>query len=398
MRKYKKGVSNIIVVILLILLVLALIVILWWFLRGMLKEQGEIAEAKADLIDMGVDIGKVNISEATGKVNVTISRGPGRMVLKNVTVIEQKGDIVFLIDSTGSMLNEINDVKSTITSFADKLSVEGIDYRLALIEFRDYPTGRCGISGYDFPSKIYSFTEGSFTTNIVEYKSKIDTITTVGSGLDLAESHLTALDDSLDLLYREDAKKFNIMLTDAPPHAKDCTCNPAETYPASCYNGVTFTSCYLGPETVQEVTDRLVNKEIKFYYITKEKDEDGKETVCDNRIMIDGMTSETGGKSFSYTEIQGVEQILIDLATQIIKEYEEEKYDHLKVIFYNNTDSCEQRIPLPEGGQSLPLPLETRTYELETCIESIEKIEIYPVVYTASGIQVIGPRLDSWIV
>src|SRR3989338_6387890 len=107
MRKYKKGVSNIIVVILLILLVLALIVILWWFLRGMLKEQGEIAEAKADLIDMGVDIGKVNISEATGKVNVTISRGPGRMVLKNVTVIKKPiyADVFSVIDFSASMLN-----------------------------------------------------------------------------------------------------------------------------------------------------------------------------------------------------------------------------------------------------------------------------------------------------
>ena len=44
------------------------------------------------------------------------------------------------------------------------------------------------------------------------------------------------------------------------------------------------------------------------------------------------------------------------------------------------------------------LPLETKTYELETCIEGIERIEIYAVVYTPSGIQVIGPRLDSWIV
>ena len=108
------------------------------------------------------------------------------------------------------------------------------------------------------------------------------------------------------------------------------------------------------------------------------------------------MTSTTGGKFYRYTEQPGVKSIILDLAKEIIKEYEEEKYDHLKIIFYNETSSCEQKIPLPKGGQSLPLPLETRTYELVRCIEDIKEIQIYPVVYTPSGLQVIGPRLDSW--
>jgi len=48
-------------------------------------------------------------------------------------------DIVFLIDSTGSMSDEISDVYSIIQDFTELLGASSIDFRLALVEYKDYP-------------------------------------------------------------------------------------------------------------------------------------------------------------------------------------------------------------------------------------------------------------------
>ncbi len=48
-----------------------------------------------------------------------------------------KADIIFVLDVTGSMTNEINGVKENIVEFADSLSAQGIDFRLGMVTFLD---------------------------------------------------------------------------------------------------------------------------------------------------------------------------------------------------------------------------------------------------------------------
>ena len=217
-RMNKKAISKILTIIFLILLVLVLIAGLWSLLKNLIKEQGEIAEAKTELMDMDVDIDNVNIPESASTVNITISRGTGRMILKNITIIEPKADIVFLIDTTGSMREEIKDVTATIQEFTEILEERAggedpIDYRLALVEFKDYPKYTCGLSN-DFPSKIYEFNTGYFTTNAEEYREMVGGMKASG-GYDSPESHLTAIKNAIDnLQFRADEsgfKKFFIL-------------------------------------------------------------------------------------------------------------------------------------------------------------------------------------------
>ena len=283
------------------------------------------------------------------------------------------------------MIAEIEETIDIMFNFTEILeqrssTEDSVDYRLALIEFRDYPVSYCGLPG-DFPSEIYTFSEGNFTTNISEYLEKISSIT-LGSGGDGPDSHLTALQDSIDLNYRQDAKKFNIMIAYTMPHAKDCS----KLSGGNTYIGMMDTDCYDGPEYAQDIINKLVDESIKFDYINQV----GPYHLCDNRIIADNMTSETGGEFYDYTREPGIKQILLDLAAEIRREYEEERYNHLKVMFYNETDSCTGIISSP------PLPLETKTYELDKCIDNIKEIKIYPVIVTESGIQVIGHALDSW--
>lgn len=272
---------------------------------------------------------KLNYNDLTGK---TV---PIRLGLEEV---QQQGsgggitDIVFIIDSTGSMGNEISDVYSIAEDFADELIAQDIDYRLGIIEFKDYPEAECG-SSTDFPSKIHLFNSEQFTNNPLDFKNKINTLMASG-GWDSPESHLTAINDSIYLNWRTDAKKVIIVLTDAQPHAKDCIV-PGQwthrccTMPQYCsiwgYNSEnceiredTWRICYQGPEYVRDVIDDLVENQITAYYVSH-----GTYGIygglCNNRIMADNMTNETGGKFYEYEDNSGIQDIIIDIGKEIVE-------------------------------------------------------------------------------
>lgn len=56
------------------------------------------------------------------------------MTYKEIT---KPADIVFLIDTTGSMGTPISSVKSSLSSFADALKSAGVDFRFGLISYGD---------------------------------------------------------------------------------------------------------------------------------------------------------------------------------------------------------------------------------------------------------------------
>ena len=62
--------------------------------------------------------------------------------INNEGVIVQSGkaDLIFVIDTTGSMDDEINDVKNNINSFVENLYKRDVDVRLGLVEFRNVDT------------------------------------------------------------------------------------------------------------------------------------------------------------------------------------------------------------------------------------------------------------------
>lgn len=387
----KKALSKVIAVVLFIIVVIVLIMLLWLFIKSLLTKQAEISQIKTELFELKVDITNAEVTQNT--LNLVISRGSGKLVVKNITRIQKKADIVLVIDSTGSMQQEINDVKAIATDFADELGSSDIDYRIGLVEFRDYPVGDpyrgdCGsLSQGDFPDKVYSFSGSPFTSDISAYESELALINAYGGG-DPAEAHLTALNDSANLQFRTDALKFFIVLTDAYPHAKDCIFGAGTT---TYYGAGTGKLCYFGPDYVQNVSDLLVSKGIKLYYINQESG------MCGNKIVEEKMVPATGGKFFNYTESGGVQEIFMQLATEINVEYEKERYDHLKVMLYNETSSCELRIPYPPDNLPPPLPLETKTYHipLNNCISNPTRVDVYPVVFASTGEPVIGQRLDS---
>ena len=112
-------------------------------------------------------------------------------------------DIVFVVDQTGSMRQEVNEVKTNIFEFTQRLSVRGVDYRLGLITFSDRIERR-----------------KELTEDVNTFISYIDNIT-IGGGGDNPENALEGLSEGTTLRFRRSAQRIFILITDAPYHQKD---------------------------------------------------------------------------------------------------------------------------------------------------------------------------------
>lgn len=117
-------------------------------------------------------------------------------------------DIVFLIDTTGSMGDEINNVKNNIKSFADMLEREGVSVRWALIEYRDITC-----DGLDSTRIIYCGSSDWYI-DVDAYKDAISRLIVSGGG-DREETVIDALKTATLLETRADAQSFYIVVTDA---------------------------------------------------------------------------------------------------------------------------------------------------------------------------------------
>lgn len=80
-------------------------------------------------------LGKMVILIFAITVGITIPKG-AQAANPSVTV-SRTADVVFVIDTTGSMGDEIADVKRNINKFIDSVSAENVDVRFRLVSFRD---------------------------------------------------------------------------------------------------------------------------------------------------------------------------------------------------------------------------------------------------------------------
>jgi len=119
-----------------------------------------------------------------------------------------KVNVVFLIDTTGSMDTYINGVKDRAIEFSNILASKGAMYKLGLIGFGD-------LGEKEKPS-VYNFTD-----DVPKFQKQVKNIPRTYGG-DIPESSLDALETGVELLnsHRDDgtARNIFILITDAPPH------------------------------------------------------------------------------------------------------------------------------------------------------------------------------------
>lgn len=118
-------------------------------------------------------------------------------------------DIAFVIDSTGSMSDEIEEVKENVTALVAQIAAIDPDYRLALVDYKDEP---------EEDSEYQSRLDLDFTTDIDAFNREVWALEAYGGG-DEPESVYSGLMTALDRDWRTGAKKIVVQIGDAP--AKD---------------------------------------------------------------------------------------------------------------------------------------------------------------------------------
>ncbi|HNI35875.1 MAG: cutinase family protein [Microthrixaceae bacterium] len=120
-----------------------------------------------------------------------------------------KLDLAFVVDTTGSMGSSIASVQGQVKSIADSLRASSVDFRLALVEYKDL--------GDPFVAR----TVRAFSPDVDSFKAGVDTLVASGGG-DLPESVYGGLMEAIaNNAWRDGVKKGIVLLGDAPPHDPD---------------------------------------------------------------------------------------------------------------------------------------------------------------------------------
>jgi Mg-chelatase subunit ChlD len=120
-------------------------------------------------------------------------------------------DLIFCIDVTGSMEDDIASVKAAAANIVDTIAAKNKDYRVALIAYRDWDDSM----GYSmFEDYAFSTDKGAIIANINSLS--------VGGGDDTPEAVFEVLMRAIDSTavggWRNNVNKQVILMGDAPPH------------------------------------------------------------------------------------------------------------------------------------------------------------------------------------
>jgi len=118
-------------------------------------------------------------------------------------------ELAFILDTTGSMAEEIDAIKSTVSAVADKLGPQqGLALRVGLVAYKDY-------------GDVYVTKTFPFATDIATFRSSIAGLSASGGG-DIPEAVNEALHAVGQLDWHDDAfARFAFLVADAPPHMKE---------------------------------------------------------------------------------------------------------------------------------------------------------------------------------
>lgn len=113
-------------------------------------------------------------------------------------------DLVFVIDTTGSMSDKIKGLLQTASKFIDRFGMLRMDSRIAIVAFGDLT-----VKG----DKIVAT---SFTPRLETTKASLQKIPRYSGGGNRGESALEALQKAMALDFRENVVKVLLLLTDEP--------------------------------------------------------------------------------------------------------------------------------------------------------------------------------------
>lgn len=121
-------------------------------------------------------------------------------------------DVAFVVDTTGSMWDDIDSVKSQITQIVGEVSSNSGSARFALVSYRDHPESTGDSS--DYSARV----DQAFTSDVSLIDSAAQALTANGGG-DWPETVYSGLMAAIGMDWRIGVKKVAVIIGDAP--AKD---------------------------------------------------------------------------------------------------------------------------------------------------------------------------------
>jgi Mg-chelatase subunit ChlD len=139
--------------------------------------------------------------------NLFVSHGVERIqdftLSKDTSAGSGNVDVVFVLDVTGSMGDEIGEVRDNIVQFAEAFATQGLSYRLGMVTF------------LDAIENVYDF-----TTDVQTFRGYV-ALQSAHAGGDGPENSLDALVRATQMDFRPNARKVFIWITDAEYHTQD---------------------------------------------------------------------------------------------------------------------------------------------------------------------------------
>lgn len=167
-----------------------------------------------DVPDWLDSLGMEPLSDNAFDVQQPLSKiSPQTAFLSNVEIADCKingqVDIVFVIDTTGSMGGYIQNVKNNITAFVNEIEDAGITPSFALVDYKDITC-----DGQNSTNVAENADGDNWFKNAEEFKAEIAKLSVSGGG-DGPETAIDGLEMARRLKLRTSSQKFFILVTDA---------------------------------------------------------------------------------------------------------------------------------------------------------------------------------------
>ena len=307
-------------------------------------------------------------------------------------------DLTFVLDTTGSMKDEIKKLKDTIYSIYMRILrlPAKPKVRFALVLYRD--------RGDAYVTEKYDFTD-----DIDLFQSRIDNVTAGGGG-DFPEDLQSALKVAVEeLSYKKDAIKLSFIVADAPAHtdykqkydyitaAKNAHSRGIKFYTVGA-SGLNETGEYIFRQI-----SALTYSEFIFLTYGETGESSGASSAVDK-----GKVSHHTGTNYKSRNLDNlvVDIVAKELSYQIDKElieFEEikpsDEKDHLFVRMDNIWKQIYQQLNLAENNKPsvILLPLKTEEKQLEEASEYIRNLSIENIVRSKRFKLIEREKLDSII-
>lgn len=151
--------------------------------------------------------GEVKLSKNSKKILSRKIKASG--LTETSTGVSGQADIIFAIDTTGSMSDVISNVANNIIGFSENLmSSYNVNVNYALVDYKDIEE-----DGEDTTKNVKNGTSNWFT-DVRSFQNAVSELTVDGGG-DVPETAIDALEFSRRLNFRSNVNKYIVLVTDA---------------------------------------------------------------------------------------------------------------------------------------------------------------------------------------